>query len=49
MIKYILDMFFDMRTAWLGYDLDTTERVAVLPDCHGIIGVLMAGPSVHKP
>ena len=47
--KYFSNMFFKTRTAWLGYDLDTTGRVAILLDCHGIVGGLMAGSSVHSP
>ena len=47
--KYISDTFFEMRTAWLLYILDTTGWVAILLDCHGIVGGLIVGPSVHKP
>ena len=46
--KYFLDTFFEIRTAWLGYDLDTMEQVAVLLDCHKKVGALMAGLSVHR-
>ena len=32
----IANTIFEMRTAWLGYALETTGYVAVLLDCHGI-------------
>ena len=47
--KYISNTFFEMRTTWLGYDLDTTGWVAVLSDCHRIVSGLITRLSMHKP